>query len=604
MNRIYRDYIVISILSIWAVGASAYGLKLYGDPLILTNSIFSVLACAGIWVLLKKTSEILNRRLLVCAGTAGLLFAGMLVIGTEVYQESIYSVWINLFAVLGLMPVFTAVSALVMYYYDRALLSIRGSFLESMLVEKLKVLQRKMRHPFLVVCGLIMLCWIPGLLATFPGIYAYDSVFQMKWFVNGEISGHHPILHTYMLGGCLTLGEKVFGSYEAGMLIYSLIQMLFMAAVFAYIVRYIGRFLPRVLQVFVFALYVFLPYNVLFSFSATKDVIFAGLFAVLVLKSYEMVRDMETFFAGWKNSFVYVGLAFMMCAFRNNGYYAFLCVIPVMLIVCRRYWKKAMLICLIVVLCWNVYVGPVYQLLGVTKGSTAEMLSVPMQQLSYVMCTDPSELTVEERNQIEAYIPEYWKYGSSVSDYVKDAFNSELFDKDPVKFVKLWLSVGIKYPASYVEAFLRLNLGFWYPDMVYPDPGAWHPYIEYVNSEMEGDWVQVGRTSLIPPLSKFYEKFAYETIHQKVPVVSLLFQPGVTFWGICLGIMLCIYKKNYKMAVPFGLMIGLWLTLMLSPVVLLRYAYPLMVSMPIVLCICRTMEKEVVYQFEEGEGNE
>lgn len=35
-----------------------------------------------------------------------LRIAGMLVIGTEVYQQSVYSVWVNLFAVLGLMPVF------------------------------------------------------------------------------------------------------------------------------------------------------------------------------------------------------------------------------------------------------------------------------------------------------------------------------------------------------------------------------------------------------------------------------------------------------------------------------------------------------------------
>ncbi|MBU3841238.1 MAG: hypothetical protein IAA25_09745, partial [Candidatus Ruminococcus intestinipullorum] len=49
-----------------------------------------------------------------------------------------------------------------------------------------------------------------------------------------------------------------------------------------------------------------------------------------------------------------------------------------------------------------------------------------------------------------------------------------------------------------------------------------------------------------------------------------------------IGIMYCIYKKKYTMAVPFSILVGLWLTLMLSPVVLLRYAYPLIVSIPIV----------------------
>lgn len=585
MKRKIKSDVIIIVMSVWATASFGYALKFWGDSRILSNSILSVIVCLGVGILLNRTRGMWNKRLYICAGITGILFSGMLVAGTEIYLGMFYSVWENAFAIFGLTPVFASIAAYIMCYYESTLESVRRSTVETFLNRRIEKLSGRIKHPFAVVWGAVFVCWIPGLLATFPGIYAYDSIFQVKWFMMGEISGHHPILHTYWLGSCFAVGEKLFGSYEIGMLLYSLTQMLVMSLIFAYIICYIGKKLPKVIQGIVLALYAFLPYNALFSFSATKDVVFAGVFAILVIKSYEIAEDMESFFSDWKRMCSYVGWIFLMCVFRNNGYYAFLCLVPVLLVICRHYWKKVLLISISAILCWNLYAGPVYNLLGIKKGASAEMLSVPMQQLAYVMCTDPSELTEKEKALIKEYIPDYHLYGAGVSDPVKDNFNSKRFDENPAEFIKLWLRAGMKYPGLYVTAFLRLNMGFWYPDMIYPDPEAWCPYIEYVNSELEGDWILVERTSFIPPLSKFYEKFAYETVHQKIPVLSMLFQPGAAFWLIVFGIMYCIYKKRYEMAIPFGLMVGLWLTLMLSPVVLLRYAYPLIVSLPVVLCM-------------------
>ena len=38
--------------------------------------------------------------------------------------------------------------------------------------------------------------------------------------------------------------------------------------------------------------------------------------------------------------------------------------------------------------------------------------------------------------------------------------------------------------------------------------------------------------------------------------------------------------------VPFFLLIGLWGTLMLSPVVVFRYGYPLLICLPVVWAMC------------------
>ncbi len=99
------------------------------------------------------------------------------------------------------------------------------------------------------IWGLMFLAWIPGLLAAWPGVFVVDNVFQMKWYLEGTISAHHPILHTYLLGGCLKLGKQILGSYEAGVALLAVLQMLFLSFVFAYVLhRLKDRFGKEVLQ--------------------------------------------------------------------------------------------------------------------------------------------------------------------------------------------------------------------------------------------------------------------------------------------------------------------------------------------------------------------
>ena len=39
-------------------------------------------------------------------------------------------------------------------------------------------------------------------LAMFPGIYDYDSIDQtLQFLVTGNVSGHHPVLHSLLLSG-------------------------------------------------------------------------------------------------------------------------------------------------------------------------------------------------------------------------------------------------------------------------------------------------------------------------------------------------------------------------------------------------------------------
>ena len=164
----------------------------------------------------------------------------------------------------------------------------------------------------------------------------------------------------------------------------------------------------------------------------------------------------------------------------------------------------------------------------------------------------------------------------------------EAFKEDVPGALKLWIDQGIEHPIIYIDSFLSNTIGYWYPDMKFRDWAAWHPYIEYDMSYLEGQedvYLFIQRDSKIPWLSDKLSSFAYNTNFQNIPVLSMLFSPGFMFWIMILFIVICLYYKKYRLTLPAILLFGLWLTLMLSLVVLLRYAYPLFICAPLEIAV-------------------
>lgn len=441
---------------------------------------------------------------------------------------------------------------------------------------------------------MIFLFWLPSFLAAWPGVFVIDNVFQMKWYLEGTVSAHHPVLHTYLLGSILKLGMTAFGSWEAGLCIFSVLQMIFLSGVFAYMITKLKKDTGKKVYVAALLFFTLVPYNSVSAFTATKDTVFAGVFLLLVLRTYLIARNPDSFFSSWKSMVSYGVLVFLMCAFRNTGIYLFIFSAPAFLVVYRAHWKKTLLIVGGCVLTWGIFTGPVYGALGVEKGSSAEMLSVPMQQLARAMVYAPEEFTQEQWELALEYMPDYDRYASRVADPVKDSFNGGMFDESPVRFVRLWAGMGVKCPGIYVEAFFSMNIGFWNPLMEYPDPGTYLAYIPYHSADLETvgtAWdgqVFVQQKSLRPFLSDFYEKMTENGSYNRILGLRFVYSIATGFWLMAAGLVYCIVKRKWSMVLPFFLLVGLWGTLMLSPVVAFRYGYPLLISLPVVwACVCR-----------------
>ena len=587
-NKIQGISIILAFFSLFGIKGM---MRLVNQLDEFSNSVFSVIvffALFGLYysVLIKHIS----RRLIVISLLLGTFFAISMHFGVSLMLYNTTSVnsvntWIG---ILESVPLFAAIIA---YLFETILPKLNSFTLSNNLDNILEKLYIPKIKNFILIWLLIVLAWVPGLIASYPGIYGYDAVFQMNYYVTGKIVLQHPIIHTYLLGFCIqTIGEWL-GSKELGLLVYSIIQMLILSGAFAFTIFEMSkRNVSVFIRTFFILIFMFFPVNSLMSFSTTKDIIYAATFLILLLMMYKLVNQIEL----EKNNKFLIGfifVAFFNMIFRSQGIYVFTFSMIIGLFIFKKHWKKILLLLFVPLVMFKIYSGPITTALhGVKFDSLHEMMSVPVVQLSRTLVYRESDLTKKEKKEIVEYIPNYQTYSMNnegISDAMKNSFNSKLFKENPSRFIKLWFQLGLKEPVSYIDAFGRLTIGLWYPDMNYRDPDAYHPYWEYNSTEKSNQfdihWVIVKRETpkFMKWLSNYYSNLTYNNSYQNKPLISMFYSSGLMVWLMFIYVGWCFYQKKYKMLFPASLVVALWLTLLLGPVVLYRYIYPISISIPV-----------------------
>lgn len=161
------------------------------------------------------------------------------------------------------------------------------------------------RRPFLIPLIVLLVAWAPTFVASMPGIFMGDTGAQIRqWFnlpngtssylnlINPDVllNGHHPVVHTALVGSCVELGMRLFGDENAGVLIYTTLQTLVSAACLAYAVSSLRRLgvglLPRALALAFFAC---MPMVSNYAVLITKDVLFADAFVLLMIEMAKLI---------------------------------------------------------------------------------------------------------------------------------------------------------------------------------------------------------------------------------------------------------------------------------------------------------------------------
>lgn len=577
-----REKVIAAFTAFLAVTGFSLLYEIRKGDAMFSNSVFCI-AAFGAFSLL--TLHILNqnpdRRILVYGLTGGFLAAVMTCMGYSLnYTDTIWHGQV-LGAVLCLTPFFCGC---VMW----ALLA----------MEEGKSASWKEQKPgcrwFLICWLLLFLSWTLVLLASWPGIFSYDSGWQLTAFVDGEVTGHHPILHTFLLGICRQAGRAVFGSNNGGAALYSLIQMILMSGMYTCVCYYLRKKrAPEWLQIGTFVFLGFHPTNSLMALCATKDSIFSALFAVLLVQLFEMAEKREEFFDSVWRQALFCITAFFFFAFRNNGIHTFVLCIPFFLWSFREYWKRMGILLLLCLSLYGLYAGLFYQVLGIEKGDPREMCSVLMQSAARVYNLDYQGLTEEEKTAFLSVIEEEGmrSYMSRFADPVKAYFNGKKFVQNPGPFLKAWFSAGWRHKKIYIDSFLANTFGYWYPGNSIEDTEHGRDYFEYYCKEFRED-IDVVMDSKLPALSEFYRSIGNEASFQKVPVVAASFNLGVYTWLLLFAFLLLLYRQQYGELILVIPLLMYFLTTLLGPVVKMRYHYPLIACAPLLIFLIWRRDRE------------
>lgn len=557
-----------------------------------TNSIFSLLLFIAICKVLMSVSVADRHKTCICAVFAALLCSSI-VIGHNLQLTG----WPNVPGYAGLGEIATYLKILFLIPFATALVMHLVDLVDRVRIEPEGAFRFDRRRYFLVVWGIIFLCWVPWLLIVFPGVYGCDSAYQVAQMIsdNVPVTTHHPPLHTFILGGLVKVGMGLFGSKTAGLAIYSILQMLVMAASCAFCcctLRFdlkTGRWIARLSAAF-FGLF---PLCAIFSMSATKDVLFscAVLVAICLLARTALAKERAN--VPWRSTCALAAVLLAALLLRNNMLPALVLSAPLLILLVKGARRKAVVSSLsIAIVGCLVTTSVLYPALGVERGRLqGEMYSVPLSQLARTVNAENANLTPEEEEWIKEVIPLWDEYDARIADKAKASFDKEAFEDDLLENIGIYLRIGAKNPGEFTNQFLDMTAGYWFPGKVFRDRAAYHPYILWDETygigfeppEDRDDFMWIDRASLFPALDEIMAKVIYHCGWQYVPVVSLLFSPGFILWCWLFVCAFLIYRRRCTSFVPLLIPLMIELTNMLGPLVQPRYAFILFLGLPLLV---------------------
>ncbi len=553
---------------------------------ISSNSILAIFLLIIIFYLLMQLVTEKNRKKIFFTIWASCIFAGIIVLSKQFVETHTFDLNFRVFVIF-----------LILWCIIEAVLIFLFNHFMGINLEKIKVENIFSKKKYVFFVWLVMfLCWLPALFAMFPGNFAYDAWPQVSLvLVKHQLNSSHPVIHTLFLNACMVIGKSIFKSYNAGVLIYSIIQGILMSGMFTLCIYRLYQWKTGI--VFLAGTFVFFAFNPIiqiFAFTITKDVLFGGMFLVVIVYSFEIIKDTESFFTRKSSIMRYAICVILMCMLRNQGKYVFMVFVPFLVISVKNYRKKCLILGCSLVVVVNLILGPVSTALGIEKGNMREMFSVPMQQLARVWNNNQGSLTEEEKNVITNIIPvKYLKqYEEYSADPVKTGFDTEEFKENIGDFIKVWFSVGLKNPEIYLESFFLGGYQYWY---IGPR-GYVYDAIFYDGSYMteQYDTLKITRHTLLEGYDEYLRNISFGYTYNKLPVISVMFTMAFPFWLVIIAISMLMCMNKFKYISVFILPIGYWGTCLLGPVAMLRYAFPLMVGVPVYMGMVIAVKREMI----------
>ena len=455
-----------------------------------------------------------------------------------------------------------------------------------------KYLELLDKYPFRTSFITILVFFAIYIIAFYPIVLSPDPSHQIKMYFNVHtkyidwviqrdasvnMTNHHPIFHTYLLGFCISIGRHLLND-NFGLFLYTFIQTLVFSSVLAYTIKFLKKNEIEVKYSFLVLLaYCLIPMYGFFTVAAVKDTFYTSFMILFVLWIYDFIKNYKNEKVSIKNYIFLFFIILLLTLFRQNGKHIVILTIPFMFFFSkpnRIRLTSVFVLFLISSWCFSNLLIPA---LGISDGSIREALSVPFQQTARLV--KYHEDIIEEKDKeiidkILTYKSLAKRYDPYLADPVKNKFNKYTTKEDLSKYFKVWFKYLLKEPACYINATLNNTYGYFYPNAT-----NWYFYYKFDSRITKDNLVDYHYNNLglmRDSLTVYGFMYAY------IPVLGLLSSIGYGLFAVLTMVSYAIDKKKYKYIIVLVPLITSILVCFVGPAnTYFRYAMPYLFVLPV-----------------------
>ena len=493
----------------------------------------------------------------------------------------------SIFIALGYAVIFYEIAYCILLFFDRNMNLPIESKIKFTFIEE---------HPFLFSVIVISLFWLPWVIVYYPASMDNDVFFQIDTVI-GQLppSNHHPWLSNLMISTFWRLGAAI-GNQNLGIFLFILVRDAVIVCIYSFCALFVKKSgLPKWMYLGTILFYAVTPVWGAYAKHAFKDTFGAAIFCLYILTLIVLINKVQK-----KEDHLYDYIAngaagAFASLIRNNFIYCILPVTLLLIVFLMRHRVKMIksILLLLLLSSYFIFNYSIYHFIGVAKGSPAEALSVPLQQIARTVRDHRDELTKEDLGEISQVISieSVQNYDPLVSDPIKSVSPlASVSTKQAIcHLLPVWKKYFIRYPATYLEAFLGGSYGYYaFTPIGNYDDGNWNSNMciwNWLGTQCYPDNVfhlSQPKSLVIP--REILDKWA--DLWEHLPIFSLTNLIALYTWTAVLITFWMLKTRHYAYALPCAALLLMVLTCMASPVNgCFRYFAPAAASLPALISL-------------------
>lgn len=308
--------------------------------------------------------------------------------------------------------------------------------------------------------------WIPYFITYFPGVYWYDTSWQLMEYFDSSVpfTDHHPFMMTYLFVGFAHIGKALFNNAIYGLYLLILIQALLSTLSIACATCYTAKYnVPWKCRLFMALFLAVFPIIPMLSMTLAKDTFNTPFFVFFSIAFCELWKTQGTILKSVPFDIFFVIDVLAVSLTKKTGMY--IVILAMIFLVCTaiKSWRRKLGTLILAGIPYLIVgvVIPTFVLptLHIAPGESNEILAVPMQQVANVAHNHKDDLSASEITDIEQiYHMDINQLQQAYCWYKADPIKGQqLSSEDEHKLIRTWAEQLIKHPGDMLAAWGGLS---------------------------------------------------------------------------------------------------------------------------------------------------